>query len=127
MILTQYAQAALVEEHIEGGEICVALLGNGELEVLPLVEQDFGDCETGLVTWEAKHMAVAPPRKICPAQIGSSLATALRDISVATLHASQCRDYARIDFRINRSGQPLVLEINTMPGFDTGNSYAWPP
>ncbi|MER8764311.1 hypothetical protein [Mesorhizobium sp. M0968] len=31
---------------------------------------------------------------------------------------------ARIDFRINRSGQPHVLDNNTMPGFETGNSYA---
>ncbi|MDX8443055.1 D-alanine--D-alanine ligase family protein [Mesorhizobium australafricanum] len=123
MIVTQYAQDALVEEYIEGREICVALLGNGDLEVLPMVEQDFGDCDTRLVTWEAKHMAVAPPPKICPAQIGRGLATALRDISVATFRACQCRDYVRIDYRIDPSGQPLVLEINTMPGFDTGSAY----
>ncbi|MER8792525.1 ATP-grasp domain-containing protein [Mesorhizobium sp. M0983] len=122
--VAQFAQDALVEEYIEGQEIWVALLGNEELEVLPLVEQDFGDRETRFVTWEAKHMEAAAPPKICPAQIGSSLATGLRDISVATFRACQCRDYARIDFRIDRSGQPLVLEINTMPGFDTGNAYA---
>ncbi|TIV91204.1 MAG: ATP-grasp domain-containing protein, partial [Mesorhizobium sp.] len=33
VIVTQYAQDALVEEYIEGREITVALLGNGELEV----------------------------------------------------------------------------------------------
>ncbi|MER9001959.1 ATP-grasp domain-containing protein [Mesorhizobium australicum] len=123
VIVTQYAQDALVEEYIEGREIWVALLGNGELEVLPLVEQDFGDRETRLVTWEAKHTGVAAPQRICPAEIGSSLATVLREISVATFRACHCRDYARIDFRIDRSGQPFVLEINTMPGLGVTHAY----
>ncbi|MER8646397.1 ATP-grasp domain-containing protein [Mesorhizobium sp. M1252] len=117
VIVTQYAQDALVEEYIEGREITVALLGNGELEVLPLVEYDFGDRETRLLVREA------PPRRICPAQIGSKLATVLRDISVATFRACQCRDYARVDLRIDRSGQPFVLEINNMPALGMGLSY----
>ncbi|RWJ01195.1 ATP-grasp domain-containing protein [Mesorhizobium sp.] len=123
VIVTQYAQDALVEEYIEGREICVALLGNGELEVLPLVEQDFGDRETRLMTWEAKNIAVAAPQKICPAQIGSNLATILRNISVAAFRACQCRDYARVDLRIDRCGQTFVLEINSMPGLSTTSSY----
>ncbi|MFB9985016.1 ATP-grasp domain-containing protein, partial [Mesorhizobium kowhaii] len=65
--VAQYAQDALVEEYIEGREICVALLGNGELEVLPLVEQDFGDRETRLMDWDAKYVAAAGVPKICPA------------------------------------------------------------
>ncbi|RUX12636.1 ATP-grasp domain-containing protein, partial [Mesorhizobium sp. M2A.F.Ca.ET.042.01.1.1] len=114
VIVTRYAQDALVEEYIEGREICVALLGNGEPEVLPLVEQDFGDRETRLMTWDAKY--VTRPPKICPAQIGSRLATVLRDISVATFRTCLCRDYARVDLRIDGSGQPFVLEINANPG-----------
>ncbi|MFB9268724.1 ATP-grasp domain-containing protein [Bradyrhizobium erythrophlei] len=112
-IATQYAQDALVEEYIEGQEIYVGLLGNEELETLPLVEQDFGDREIRLYTQEDKErMALAA---ICPAQIGNKLATMLRDISVATFGACQCRDYARVDIRIDRSGQPFVLEINSIP------------
>ncbi|MES0133318.1 ATP-grasp domain-containing protein [Mesorhizobium sp. M0029] len=123
VIVTQYAQDALVEEYIEGREIAVALLGNGEPEVLPLVEQDFGERETRLMTWEAKYVAAATPPKICPAQIGSGLATVLRDISVATFRACQCRDYARVDLRIDSSGQPFVLEINSLPGLSMSSSY----
>ncbi|ESZ60203.1 hypothetical protein X727_31000 [Mesorhizobium sp. L103C119B0] len=123
VIVTQYAQDALVEEYIDGREIAVALLGNGELEVLPMVEYDFGDRETRLMTWETKFVAAAPPPKICPAQIGSSLATVLRDIAVATFRACQCRDYARVDLRIDRSGQPFVLEINSMPGLSMDSPY----
>ncbi|QKC79217.1 ATP-grasp domain-containing protein [Mesorhizobium erdmanii] len=123
VIVTQYAQDALVEEYIDGREIAVALLGNGEPEVLPPVEFDFGDRETRLVTWEAKYVAAAKLPRICPAQIGSSLASVLRDISVATFCACQCRDYARVDLRIDRSGQPFVLEINSMPSIGMRSSY----
>ncbi|MBA1145083.1 D-alanine--D-alanine ligase family protein [Mesorhizobium neociceri] len=124
VIVRQYAQDALVEEYIDGREIAVALLGNEELEVLPLVELDFGEHETRLFDWEAKNMGVAAPLPICPAQIESGLATMLRDISVATFRACQCRDYARVDLRIDRSGKPFVLEINAMPGLGTTGFFA---
>ncbi|RWO86328.1 ATP-grasp domain-containing protein [Mesorhizobium sp.] len=118
VIVMQYAQDALVEEYIEGREITVALLGNGELEVLPLVEYDFGDRE---IRHLARGERSAP--KICPAQIGSKLGTMLRDISVATFRECQCRDYARVDLRIDRSGQPFILEINNMPGLEMRSPY----
>ncbi|RWI01197.1 MAG: ATP-grasp domain-containing protein [Mesorhizobium sp.] len=123
LIVTQYAQDALVEEYIEGREICAAVLGNGELEVFPLVEQDFGDRETRLMNWDAKYVEAAAVPKICPAQIESGLETMLRDIAVATFRACHCRDYARVDFRIDSSGQPFVLEMNSMPSLNVHSSY----
>lgn len=123
VVVTNYAQDALVEEYIEGREITVALLGNEEPEVLPLVEYDFGDRETRLVTWEAKHIAGASPQRVCPAQVESKLATVLRNISLATFRACHCRDYARVDLRIDRSGQPFVLEINSMAGVSMSCVY----
>ncbi|MET4328636.1 D-alanine-D-alanine ligase [Bradyrhizobium sp. i1.15.2] len=123
-IVANYGQDALVEEYIEGREIWVALLGNGEPEVLPFVELDFGDRETRLMTWEDKaHLAVAAPRRICPARIESKLARVLRAISVSTFRACLCRDYARVDLRIDRSGQPFVLEINSMAALGMRSAY----
>lgn len=121
-IVTQYAQDALVEEYIDGREIHVQLLGNAEFEVLPLVECDFGDREMRLLTWEVKCTAAAAVPSVCPAQIGSDLARELQDISVATFRACHCRDYARVDLRIDRSGRPFVLEINSMPGLEKTSS-----
>lgn len=71
MIVTQYAQDALVEGYIDGREICVALLGNSDLEVLPLVGQDFTGREAHFATW------AETPRSICRVQIESKLATIL--------------------------------------------------
>ncbi|RWN50600.1 hypothetical protein [Mesorhizobium sp.] len=58
VIVTQYAQDALVEEYVDGRDISVAFLGNREPEVLPMVERDLGDRETCLMTWEAKSICV---------------------------------------------------------------------
>ncbi|SIT54665.1 conserved hypothetical protein [Mesorhizobium prunaredense] len=109
VIVTQFAQDALVEEYIEGREVTIALLGNEGTEVLPIIEYDFGEREIRHLTRETTT------RMICPAQIESNLAMILRDISVATFRACQCRDYARVDLRIDRSGRPFVLEINSIP------------
>ena len=47
----------------------------------------------------------------------------LREISLATFHACHCRDYARVDIRIDNEGNPYVLEINSMASLGLGGSY----
>jgi D-alanine-D-alanine ligase len=123
-IVTQYQQDALVEEYIDGRELCVALLGNEELEILPLVEQDFGDRELRLVMWEDKaHKAAAEPLKICPAAVDEDLAKKVREISADTFRACRIRDYARVDIRVDCNGNPYVLEINSMASLGGTGSY----
>jgi len=124
-IVVTYSQDALVEEYIEGREVCVALLGNEPVEFLPLVEQDFGDRTLRLVTFEDKaHSAALEPTKICPAPVDEELAASLRNIALATFRACQCRDYARVDIRIDAAGRPFVLEINSMASLGGTGSYA---
>lgn len=124
-IVQEYQQDALVEEYIEGREVCVALLGNGEdMEVLPLVEQDFGDRSVRLVTWEDKsHKVAFEPGKVCPAPVTEGLAATLRRIALATFRACHCRDYARVDIRIDAEGRSFVLEINSMASLGPTGSY----
>jgi D-alanine-D-alanine ligase len=123
-VVSMYRQDALVEEYVDGREICVALLGNEELEFLPLVEQDFGDREVRLVTWEDKaHKGAAEPQKLCPAPVKDDLATKLRDISAATFRACRCKDYARVDIRVDSNENPYVLEINSMASLGGTGSY----
>ncbi|PDT34693.1 MULTISPECIES: hypothetical protein [Sinorhizobium] len=47
----------------------------------------------------------------------------LRDISVVAFRTCECRDYARVDVRVDRNGQPFVLEINADPGIGVRTSY----
>lgn len=123
-IVARYRQEALVEEYIDGREICVGLLGNADPRVLPAVEHDFGDRKLRIITWEDKsHASAVEPQKICPAEIGVDLAAELARISAATFRTCMCRDYARVDLRVDAAGTPFVIEINSMAALGPRASF----
>jgi D-alanine-D-alanine ligase len=123
-IVQRYEQPALVEEYIDGRDVCVAILGNDELEYLPIVEHEFGNREIRLVTWADKmHKAAAEPEIICPADLEGTLAATLRAIAGATFRACCCQDYARVDLRVDARGIPHVLEINSMASLGRNGSF----
>jgi D-alanine-D-alanine ligase len=123
-IFTEYQQEALVEEYIEGREVCIGLIGNDNVEFLPPVELDFDGRQLHTLTWEDKyHKSTDEPVKICPAPISENLARRLCELSLTTFRVCQCKDYARVDVRIDQSGEPYVLEINSMASLGTGGSF----
>lgn len=123
-IVADYQQDALVEEYIDGRELAVALLGNEPMEFLPLVEYHFGGRPLKAVTWGDKyHKEPDEPQKVCPAPVDEELADRLRAISLATFCACHCKDYSRVDIRLDAAGNPFVLEINSMASLGTGGAY----
>jgi D-alanine-D-alanine ligase len=123
-VVARFAQAALIEEYIEGREVCVALLGNECLELLPTVELCFCDRALRLVTYGDKyHRRPDEPAKLCPAPLTPELAQRVKELACATFRACQARDYGRVDIRIDRSGHPYVLELNSMASLGGGGSF----
>jgi len=123
-VVTKYEQDALVEEFIGGREVAVGLLGNNPPECLPLVEMDFGGRDLRAMTYDDKyHKRPDEPAKICPAPLDEALAGMLREMALATFRACHCKDYARVDIRIDPEGRPLVLEINSMASLGPGGSF----
>lgn len=119
-IADRYKQDALVEEYIDGREVCVGLLGNDPPAALPAVELDFTDRRLRLMTFDDKyHRAQDEPTKICPAPLPQPLARELERIAVATFEACHCRD----DVRLDADGRPYVLEINSMASLGAGGSF----
>lgn len=125
VIVAQYQQGALVEEYIDGREVCVGLLGNEQqMEFLPPVELDFGDRPLRILTWEDKyHKRYDEPTKVCPAPVDDTLRERLNQISLETFRTCHLKDYARVDLRIDAEGNPWVLEINSMASLGTGGSF----
>ncbi len=118
----RFRQAALVEEFLEGREFTVALLGNPP-RVLPITEIDFAALPAGaepIYSYEAKWIWDVPEKPLaifhCPAVLERELEQRIGDLAVAAFEALGCRDWARVDVRLDASGAPRILEINPLPG-----------
>jgi D-alanine-D-alanine ligase len=123
-IVETYDQPALVEAFLPGREFTVALLGNGpRVGVLPLVEirfEGFPRGGTPVYSYEAKWLWDSPERPLdifrCPAKVSPRLGEAIAYLCRRAFAALQCRDWCRIDVRLDAQGRPHVLEANPLPG-----------
>ncbi|MCK9377204.1 MAG: D-alanine--D-alanine ligase [Syntrophobacterales bacterium] len=103
----------LVEEFISGIEVTGGVLGNAELQALPLVEivptgkYDFFD-------YEAKYQPGAT-QEICPARLDDELTRRAQQCALTAHKALGCRGYSRTDLMV-RGKDIFVLETNTIPG-----------
>lgn len=122
--LAAYRQPCIIEEYLPGREFTVALLGNApQLSVLPVVEISFEALPGGLLpiySFEAKWIADSRENPLdifsCPAAIDAELEEKIKQTAAAAYNTLRCRDWARIDLRLDAKGIPNVIEINPLPG-----------
>ncbi len=60
---------------------------------------------------------------LCPAQIDAKLERRLQELALRTYRAVDCLDFGRVDFRVDRQGNPYVLEINPLPSLSTEDVF----
>jgi D-alanine-D-alanine ligase len=109
----RYDRWILVEKYIDGQEITCGVLGNDQLEALPLIEISPGD-GYHFFDYNAKYLPGAS-REICPAPLSEGLTRQGQEIALAAHKALYCRGYSRTDMMLE-DGQYYVLETNTIPG-----------
>lgn len=106
----------MVEEYLVGTEVTCGVIGNNNLQALPVVEiipkKEFFD-------YEAKYV-FGMCEEIVPARISAELTKMVQETAIKVYRAIGCRGLGRVDMIISR-GKPYVLEINTIPGL-TPNS-----
>lgn len=104
----------LIEEFITGREFTIGVFkNNGNIVALPITEiitkKDFFD-------YEAKYVA-GMSEEITPAVVDEAIAEKVRISAKKAYEILDCRGLVRIDFIYNEaSGQPYMLEVNTVPG-----------
>jgi D-alanine-D-alanine ligase len=124
LVEERYRQPALVEEFLTGREFTVAILGNGPGAVaLPPVEIRFDSLPDGappVYGWEAKWIWDTPDSPLsifdCPARLSWELEADISAAALGAFHALGCRDWARVDVRLDSAGRANVLEVNPLPG-----------
>ena len=114
----------LIEEYLPGAEFTCAVLGNGdEARVLPIVGMNFEALPHGALPvygFEAKWIWDRPEKPLeifeCPARITEELRRTIEDVVLRAYRVLGCRDWSRIDVRLDASGKPNVVEVNPLPG-----------
>jgi D-alanine-D-alanine ligase len=124
-MLQVYKQPILAEAFIDGREFSVGILGNYGLGeeplVLPIFEMDFSRLpkEIGNVLGQkVKTVYDTYKNYICPARIPEELRLRLEEISLRAFKVLNCKDFARLDYRMDGDGEIYFLEINPLPGID---------
>ncbi|MBF0198381.1 MAG: ATP-grasp domain-containing protein, partial [Planctomycetes bacterium] len=125
VIFDKFNQAVLVERYIQGREINVGILGNGEnIETFPPAELHFGEEGPQIYTLEDKQrQSGREVRVICPAVIDDSITKKAQDIAIRAFNILGCYDCARVDMRIDDEGHLYILEINSLPSLGEHGTY----
>lgn len=125
-IYRQVGQPLLLEEFLAGREFTAGVLGNREARVLPIMEFCYPkNGGTRFRSYSLKMVHYEDEEIKCPAELGAGQRDEIRSMAIRTFKAIGCRDYARVDLRMDRTGKLYVLEVNALPNLmpDT-SSYA---
>jgi D-alanine-D-alanine ligase len=105
----QFSNSILIEKYIDGYEVTIGILDN---LVLPVVEikpkHSFYD-------YECKYTSGMSEYEV-PAKLPSEVTEKLQNQALIAYNSVGCKNYGRIDFRLDRNYNPFCLEINTLPG-----------
>ena len=116
-LVRDYQQPILIEEFIVGEEVTVGLVGNEpEVEIVGTmcIRPKLGNGRF-VYSIEAKRDWDARVTYEIPAQFSAVAIERLHVAALAAYKTLECRDLARIDFRI-RDDAPYFLEANPLPG-----------
>lgn len=115
-----YDHKILIEKEIRGKEVECSVLGNDQPKSsIPgevITSTEFYD-------FESKYVDAAASRTQIPADISDEESRMVREIALKAYQCLGCQGLARVDFFIIESGEVMINEINTMPGFTNISMY----
>jgi len=124
--LCLYGGSILAEEYIAGREFTVGLLGNGDsLRVFPPMEIVFRENTVDdyqIYSYGVKQDYQSFVNYECPPRLDPPLQRQMTDTARRIFETLGCRDFARVDFRLDRNGKLYFIEINPLPGLAPGYS-----
>jgi D-alanine-D-alanine ligase len=118
-LLERYRQPVMIEEFVAGDEVTVGMLGNspptvlGIMRILPKQNNDHF-----IYSLEVKREWQQLVDYECPARLSTSTLEEITDLSLKAFKTLGCRDFARLDFKLDSAGVPYFLEVNPLAGLN---------
>ena len=102
----------LAETFVKGTELTIAVLGNEQLEALPVIQivprNEFYDFESKYAPGGSQHL--------CPAPLNAEATEKVQAMAKAAHRVLGCSGISRSDFIMDENGEFWILETNTLPG-----------
>jgi D-alanine-D-alanine ligase len=105
----RYDTQVLMEEKISGRECTVGILGENALPVVEVRPK------TGVYDYQNKYIT-GTTEYFCPAEFEAAATKRIQEAGLGAFKAIGGRDYSRVDVMVRPDGEPIVLEVNTLPG-----------
>lgn len=111
----KYDRELLVEKYVPGRELTVGVLGEQVLPVLEIIPKG------GFYDFNTKYpflnpQAGASAEHVCPAKIDPEKTREIQEMAMRGFRSLGLQVYGRVDVVFAETGEPFVLEVNTIPG-----------
>jgi D-alanine-D-alanine ligase len=107
-----YDERVILEKYVKGTEIAASILGNDDLDPLPLVEVV---PQGGFFDFDSRYTA-GLTEYYCPARLDDSVSRHAVEVALRAHRALGCLNVSRVDIIVDGEGTPQVLELNISPG-----------
>jgi D-alanine-D-alanine ligase len=111
----KYDRKLLIEKFVPGRELTIGVLGDQALPILEIIPKG------GFYDFNNKYPFLNPQagggaEHVCPAKIDPNKTKQIQKLALRAFRALGLVVYARVDVLLSDSGDPFVLEANTIPG-----------
>ena len=111
----KYDRKLLIEKFVSGRELTIGVLGGQALPILEIIPKG------GFYDFNNKYPFLNPQsgggaEHVCPAEINPNETKQIQELALRAFRALGLVVYGRVDVLLSDSGDPFVLEVNTIPG-----------
>ena len=111
----KYDRKLLVEKFVSGRELTIGIVGDQALPILEIIPKG------GFYDFNTKYPFLNPhagasAEHVCPAKIDPGKTKKIQELALQAFRALGLVVYGRVDVILSETGDPFVLEVNTIPG-----------